>query len=78
MFICNIHKYLNIDTCKVLLCSLVLSKLDYVNSILYKASPKTTKPCQTTTIFAARLACKGLEDRMPTYVYKNYIGYNQV
>ena len=30
----NIRKYINIDTTKILLCTLVLSRLDYVNSIL--------------------------------------------
>ena len=32
--ISNIQKYIDIDTTKMLLCTLVLSQLDYVNSIL--------------------------------------------
>ena len=32
--ISNIRKYIDIDSTKMLLCTLVLSQLDYVNSIL--------------------------------------------
>ena len=56
--ICNIHKYINIDTAKMLLCSLVLSQLDYVNSILSRAPTTTIKPYQTIHDFAARVAYK--------------------
>ena len=42
----------------MLLCTLVLSQLDYVNSILSKALATTTKPYQITQNFAARLAYK--------------------
>ena len=48
MLINNIHKYYNIETTNRLLCSLVLSQLDYVNSILHKALASTNKPYQTT------------------------------
>ena len=41
IFICNIGKYININTTEMLLCTLVLSQLDYVNSILSRA-PTTT------------------------------------
>ena len=56
MLICNICKYINIDTTKMLLCTLVLSQLDYVNSILSRAPTTTVKPYQTTQSFAARIA----------------------
>ena len=48
----------------MLLCTLVLSQLDYVNSILSKAPTTTLKPYQTTHNFAARVAYKksGRED----------------
>ena len=58
MLICNIHKYINIDTTKMLLCTLVLSQLDYVNSILLRAPTTTIEPYQTTQNFAARIDYK--------------------
>ena len=54
----NICKYINIDTIKMLLCTLVLRQLDYVNSILSKAPTTTMIPYQTTQNFAVRLAYK--------------------
>ena len=50
----------------MLLCTFVLSQLDYVNSILLKAPITTTKPYQTTQNFAARLAYENQEERMST------------
>ena len=58
MSICNNHKYINIDTAKMFLCTLVLSQLDYVNLILSRASTTTVKPYQITQNFAARIAYK--------------------
>ena len=58
MLICNIHKYINTDTAKMLLCTLLLSQLDYVNSILSRAPTTTVKLYQTTQNFAARIAYK--------------------
>ena len=42
----------------MLLCTLVLSQLDYVTSILSMAPITTVKPYQTTQNFAARIAYK--------------------
>ena len=42
----------------MLLCTLVLSQLDYVNSILSRAPTTAVKPYQTTQNFAARVAYK--------------------
>ena len=42
----NIHKYINIDTNKMLLSTLVLSQLAYVNSTLSMAPTSTIKPYQ--------------------------------
>ena len=54
----NIQKYIDTDSTKMLLCTLVLSQLDYANSILSR-SPKTIiKPYQTVQNFAARVAYK--------------------
>ena len=56
--ISNNHKYININTTKMLLCTLVLSHLDYVNSLLARAPTTTIKPYQTIQIFADRVAYK--------------------
>ena len=58
MFIHNICKYINIDTTKILLCTLVPNQLDYVNSILSWAPATTVKPYQTIQNFAARIVYK--------------------
>ena len=63
MLIHNISKYINIGTTKMLLCTLVLSQLDYVNSILLKSPIATTKPYQTTQNIAAKLAYKKVNKR---------------
>ena len=54
----NIRKYINIDTTKMLLSTLVLSQLDYVNSILSMAPATTIKPYQKIQNSAARVAYK--------------------
>ena len=54
----NIRKYINIDTMKMLLSTLVFSQLDYVNSILSMAPTTTIKPYQKIQNSAARVAYK--------------------
>ena len=54
--ISNIQKYIDIDSTKMLLCTLVLSQLDYVNSILSRKLKTIIKPYQTIQNFAARVA----------------------
>ena len=54
----NIHKYININTANMLLSTLALSQLDYVNSILSRAPTSTVKPYQKIQNFAARVAYK--------------------
>ena len=58
MLIHNICKYINIDNAKMLLCTLVLSQLDFVNSILWRAPTNTVKPYQTIQNFVARIGYK--------------------
>ena len=54
----NIRKYIDIDSTKMLLWTLVLSQLDYANSLL-SGTPKTIiKPYQTVQNFAVRVAYK--------------------
>ena len=54
----NIQKYINMDTTKILLSTLVLSQLDNMKSILSRALTATIKPYQTIQNFAARVAYK--------------------
>ena len=56
--ISNIQKYIDTDTTKMLLCTLVLSQLDYVNSILSRTPKTITIPYQTVQNFAAKVAYK--------------------
>ena len=57
------------------LCTLVLNQLNYINSILCKALTKTTKPYETTKIFAARLVYKESRIEKSTYISTNAIAY---
>ena len=70
----NIRKYININTTKMLLSTLVLSQLDYVNSILSMAPTTTIKPYQKIQNSAARVAYKNQKEMMLTHAYMNYIG----
>ena len=56
--ISNIQKYTDIDNTKMLLCTLVLSQLDYVNSILSRTLKTIIKPYQTVQNLVARVAYK--------------------
>ena len=56
----------------MLLSTLVLSQLDYVNSILSMAPATTIKPYQKIQNSAARVAYK--KEMMLTCAYMNYIG----
>ena len=54
----NIQKCININTTKMLLSTLVLSQLDYMNSILSRTLTATIKPYQIIQNFAAMVAYK--------------------
>ena len=58
----------------MILCTLVLSQLDYVNSIPSRAPKTIIEPYQTIQNFAARVAYTNQEQRMFTHAYKNCIG----
>ena len=53
----NIRKYITQETAKMLLCSLVLSQLDYLNLVLTDLPKATLRPYNYTQRYAARLAC---------------------
>ena len=53
----NIRKYITQETVKMLLSSLVLSQLDYLNSVLIELPKSTLRPYDYTHRYAARLAC---------------------
>ena len=52
----NIRKYITQETAKMLLSSLVLSQLDYLNSVLTELPKSTLRPYDYTQRYAARLA----------------------
>ena len=54
----SIQKYIDIDSTKMLLCTLVLSQLDYANSLLSRTPKTIIKPYQTVQNFATRVAYK--------------------
>ena len=53
--ISQIRKLLSQESCEILMCSLVLSHLDYSNGILYGMSQKNIKKLQIIQNFAARV-----------------------
>ena len=53
----DIRKYITQETAKMLLCSLVLSQLDYINSVLTDLPKTMLRPYNYTQRYAARLAC---------------------
>ena len=54
----KIQKYLTEDETKMLICSNVLSHLDYGNSILVNLPKSTLKPLQFIQNYAAKIICK--------------------
>ena len=54
----KIRKYLTEDETKMLICSNVLSHLDYGNSILVNLPNSTLKPLQSIPNYAAKIICK--------------------
>ena len=57
----NVRKYLTMATTKMLMCTLVLSQLDCINSILTNTSLTTTKPYQK---FRIKLQESSIKDQM--------------
>ena len=53
----NIRRYITQDAGKMLLCPLVLSQLDYLNSVLTDLPKATLRPYNYIQRYAARLAC---------------------
>ena len=53
-----IRKYINQSTCEILICSLVLSKLDYANGILSGASDTVINVLQRVQNWAAKVILK--------------------
>ena len=54
----KIRKYVTEDETKMLICSNVLSHLDYGNSILVNLPKSTSKPLQPIQNYAAKIICK--------------------
>ena len=51
----KIRKYLTEDEAKMCICSMVLSYLDYGNSLLVNLPKSTLKPLQSTQNYAAKI-----------------------
>ena len=56
--ISSIHKYLTIDATKIIVCSLVLSRLDYCNSILSGSSKCLIEKLQKIQNVAVRVTLR--------------------
>ena len=54
----RIRKYLTEDDTNILICSMVLSHLDYGNLILVNLPKSTLKPLQSIKNYAAKVTCK--------------------
>ena len=54
----KIRKYLTEDDTKMLICSMVLSHLDYGNAILMNLHKSTIKALQSIQNYAAKITCK--------------------
>ena len=66
----NIQKCININTTRMLLSTLVLSQMDYVNSILSMAPVTTIKPYQKIQNSAARVTYKNQRDDAHTCLHE--------
>lgn len=56
--ITKIRKYLDIDSTKSLVQSVVISRIDYCNSLLYRVPQRVTNKLQRVQNHAARVICK--------------------
>ena len=71
----KIRKYLTEDETIMLICSVVLSHLDYGNLILVNLSKSTLKPLQSIQNYAARITCKNRNMTVLLTAYQGFIGY---
>ena len=72
----KIRKYITENETKMLICSMVLSHLDYGNSILVNLPKSTLKPLQVIQNYAAKITCKKTQkyDSLLT-AYQGFMGY---
>ena len=71
----KIRKFLTEDEIKMLICSNVLSHLDYGNSILVNLPKTTVKPLQSILNYAAKIICKNRNMTVPLSAYTSFTGY---
>ena len=71
----KIRKYLTEDEPKMFICSMVLSHLDYGNSILVNLSISTFKPLQFIQNYAAKTTCKNRNVTVLLTAYQGFTGY---
>ena len=74
MLICNICKYINIDTAKMLLCTQVQSRLDYVNPYYQGHQQLQQNHIKQHKTLQPGWPTRSQEERMSTHVYRNCIG----
>ena len=71
----KIRKYLTEDNTKMLICSMVLSHLDYGNAILVNLPKSTLKPLQSIQNYAAKVTCKNRNITALLIAYQGFTGY---
>ena len=70
-----IHKYLTVDAAKTIVCSLVLSRLDYCNSILSGSLKCLIQKLQRVQNTAARITLRMPRTNILCLFWEYYIGY---
>ena len=71
----SIRKYLSLETTKAIVHALIISRLDYCNSLLYHLPLQSLKKLQVVMNAAARLVTLTPRDQSASQALKNCIGY---
>ena len=74
----RIRRYIDEDTCNHTVRSLVLSRLDYSNSLLYGITVKDMKKLQTIQNRSARLILRQIVGNILHHYYNNCIGFQSL
>jgi hypothetical protein len=73
----RIRSYITVDACKTLVCSLVTSRMDYGNALMYDVNASIVSKLQRVQNTAARLVTrkKKYEHKTPTLVALHWIPF---
>ena len=74
----NVRKYLTVATTKMIMCAIVLSQLDCINSILTNISPSTTKPYKKSRTKLLELSTKRPNGPVPNLYKTASLATNQM